>query len=162
MQFLLEEMRTFTGKSLVATKMFHKYDPKNLNNFHTYVDGKDNFIVLVKLINNVVLGGFSAQPLEKGRSSYQGFLFNLTRQKTFQIRKTTKSSVLPYDDFYFIFGNSEMRIKPTEMKLFSNFGVNNSTFDNAGMLRQDFLGVNKPTDNDIEAVSFEFYQVFLN
>lgn len=69
--------------------------------------------------------------------------------------------MLPFDDFYFIFGNSEMRIKPNEMKLFSNFGVNTSTFDNMGLPRKDFLGVEKATDNDIEALTFEFYQITL-
>lgn len=59
----MDEIQTFTGQKVVETRMFHKYDQKNLNNFHIYVDGKPNFLVLVKLVNNMVLGGFSALPL---------------------------------------------------------------------------------------------------
>jgi hypothetical protein len=142
--------------------MFHRHDPRNQNNFHHYIDGKDNYAVLIKLSNNVVIGGYSSQGLEKGRLGNRGFLFSLTLNRSFPVRKNTKSSVQPYDDYFFIFGNSEMRIKPTEMKLFSNFGVQNSTFDNCGATRAEFLGVDKSTDNDIDATTFEFYQIILD
>lgn len=48
--------------------------------------------------------------------------------------------VVSYDDFFFIFGNSELRIKTQERKLFSNFAVAASTFDSMGAQKVDFLG----------------------
>lgn len=33
-----------------------------------------------------------------------------------------------YDKFFLIFGNSEIRIRHNENKVYSNFGVNNSYF----------------------------------
>jgi len=39
-----------------------------------------------------------------------------------------------YDKFFLIFGNSEIRVKPgdKDCKVFSNFGVSNSYFNNEG------------------------------
>ncbi len=139
--------------------MFHRHDPRNQINFHHYIDGKDNYAVLIKLSNNVVIGGYSSQGLEKGRLGNRGFLFSLTLNRSFPVRKNTKSSVQPYDDYFYIFGNSDLMIKPTEMKLFSNFGGKNSTFDNGGVTRAEFLEVYESTNNQIEATTFEFYQI---
>ena len=37
-----------------------------------------------------------------------------------------------YDRYFLIYGNSEIRIKSGEKKLFSNFGINNSYFWSQG------------------------------
>lgn len=66
----------------------------------------------------------------------KGFIFNLTNLQVFPLRKDPKMSVLTFDDYFFIFGNSELRLKPSEKKFFTNFGVANSTFDNMGISRQ--------------------------
>ena len=49
---------------------------------------------------------------------------------------------IKYDDYYLIFGNSEIRLKSLERKLFSNFGIGNSYYDNKMKKKIDFLGVN--------------------
>ena len=36
----------------------------------------------------------------------KGILLNLTFEKAFQMKKDQKSPVLPYDEYYFRFGNS--------------------------------------------------------
>lgn len=58
----------------------------------------------------------------------RGFLFSLTHAKTFAMKKDPRMPVLGYDDFFFVFGNSEIRIKTQEKKMFSNFGVAAATF----------------------------------
>lgn len=45
-----------------------------------------------------------------------------------------------FDEYYMIFGNSELRIKTLETKMFSNFGIRNGYFDSKGDKIQDFLG----------------------
>jgi len=35
---------------------------------------------------------------------------------------------ITYDDFYIIFGNSELRIKAGELLIFSNFGIANGYY----------------------------------
>lgn len=48
-----------------------------------------------------------------------------------------------YDKYYFILGNAEIRLKSQEKKMFSNFGISNSTFDNAGGSKSKFLKVDE-------------------
>jgi hypothetical protein len=64
--------------------------------------------------------------------------------------------VLIHDDFYFIFGNAEMRIKVHEKKFFSNFGVAASTFDCQGSQKKDFIGENT---SELPLITYEFYQI---
>ena len=42
------------------------------------------------------------------------------------------SKALTYDEYYIIYGNSEIRIKSLETKVFSNFGVKNGFYDSRG------------------------------
>lgn len=100
-------------------------------------------LVLFKLATNNIVGGFSCFPMEKvdrekaRQIGYgRGFIFNLTKFKVFQLRREPKMPVLTFDDYFFIFGNSELRLKPSERKFFTNFGVANSSFDNVGVTRQ--------------------------
>ena len=44
-----------------------------------------------------------------------------------------------YDKFYAIYGNGELRVKTGEKKVFSNFGIMNSYFDNKGKKIIDFM-----------------------
>ena len=37
-----------------------------------------------------------------------------------------------YDEYYIIFGNSEMRLKCNEDRVFSNFGISNSYYEVEG------------------------------
>ena len=37
-----------------------------------------------------------------------------------------------FDNYYIIFGNSEVRIKQGEFKVFSNFGINNGFYNASG------------------------------
>jgi hypothetical protein len=58
-----------------------------------------------------------------------------------------------------ILGNAEIRLKSQEKKVFSNFGIANSTFDTAGDLRTTFLKVKDSGNNDLELRTYEFYQI---
>jgi hypothetical protein len=49
-------------------------------------------------------------------------------EKVFYIRNGMKA--IAYDDYYLIFGNSEIRLKSGEGIVFSNFGIANSHFEN--------------------------------
>jgi hypothetical protein len=46
-----------------------------------------------------------------------------------------------YDRFFLILGNADIRLKAGEKKVFSNFGIATSAFDNEGYTRTSFLGV---------------------
>ena len=90
----------------------------------------------------MTIGGFSCYPLEKidkekirTTNIGKGFMFNLSLNKRFPLKKDPKMPVLTYDEFFFLFGNSEVRIKSQEKKMYSNFGVSAAMFDNSNVSR---------------------------
>jgi len=86
-------------------------------------------LILIKLMNGVVLGGFSAFPFEdQPKRPGKGLIFSLTAEKTFKMKKDPRVGVYTPDTFFLIFGSSELRLKYTEKKFYSNFGVANGTF----------------------------------
>ena len=67
---------------------------------------------------------------------------------------------ISYDDFFVIFGNSEIRIKSQEKKVFSNFGVSNSYYRHNGDGVNVLLGGTK-SDREMQVESYEFFQLIL-
>lgn len=124
-----------------------------MTNFHTYFDSKNNLVIMVKLTNGVIIGGFTVTPFLSERvpstNKGKGFLFSLTTEKTFQMRSEPKQSITTYDHFFLILGNAEIRLRAGEKKVFSNFGIATSTFDNLGYPRTSFLGVQEQANNEL-------------
>lgn len=89
----------------------------------------------------------------------KGFLFSVTGKKVYHIRSDPKLPVVSYDNYYFIFGNAEIRLKSQEKKVFSNFGIANSTFDNGNVPRTTFLNVSEVTNNELDIDKYEFYRM---
>lgn len=114
--FLLKEIRSYTSGDVIDTKLLFKYDPRTTNNFHLFIDGKENLMMVVRLANNMTIGGFSSHPLVKPsvdkmekaqrQGHGRGFLFSCTLEKTFPMVTQPRSGVLTYDEFYFVFGNA--------------------------------------------------------
>lgn len=44
-------------------KLLYKFNKLINNSFHSYTDSHPNLLILIRLTNNVVLGGFSPQAL---------------------------------------------------------------------------------------------------
>lgn len=66
---------------------------------------------------------------------------------------------MTYDEFFFIIGNSELRMRSSEMKLFSNFAINNSFFDSRGYSVDTLFGYGKDK-REVPLLSYEIFQVF--
>lgn len=49
---------------------------------------------------------------------------------------------MSYDEYYIIFGNAELQIKVSDLKLFSNFGITNGYFNPKGYDCKFLLGEN--------------------
>ena len=162
---MAQEIKSFTNSVLAETKLIYRYDPRNSVNFHQFIDGVENLFVVIKLINGYVVGGYSCFPIEKDKQKSKsigygkGIIFSLTHNRSFVMKRDPRTAVLTYDDFFFIFGNSELRLKSQEKKFFSNFGVANSTFENGTFPRTEFLGVSDMSNNELELICFEFYQL---
>ncbi len=129
--------------------MIYKYDTINPINFHNYIDRKSNLLLVIKLVNGYVIGGFSEYAIEKGRIEKpgSGFIFNCNIKKSYNVRSDARLPVVSYDDYFCLFGNAEIRLKSQEAKVFSNFGIAASTFDNGRDTRTKFLNIENPNDN---------------
>ena len=120
---------------------------------------------MAKLSNGLTIGGFSSYALaklDKIKAEQQGYgkgiLLSLTHEKVCNMKKPAGYRVLTYDDYFFIFGNSEIRIKNQEKKCFSNYGISTSAFDATGFSRGDFFGT---ADSETSIEGYEFWQVVL-
>jgi hypothetical protein len=80
-------------------------------NFHAYIDDKPNILAIAQLQNGNIIGGYSVYPFSKQTNKSDGFLFNLLQQSWFCSKYESLFPVAKYDEYYFIFGNSEFRIK---------------------------------------------------
>jgi hypothetical protein len=88
-------------------------------------------------------------------SDRDGIIFSLTQKEVFEPVDPNKRVVV-YDDYYLIFGNSELRVKSQECKLFSNFGINSSYFKSRGM-KVDVI-TNSP-EREVSFKSVEVHQL---
>ena len=149
------------GCTPFESKLVYKYDPLNPVNFHNYFDRVENLIVLVKISNGTIIGGFSVYPVDQERiyRPGKGFLFSVTGKKVYQMRAQPRHPVVGYDNYFFLFGNAEIRLKSQEKKVFSNFGIATSTFNNGTEQRTSFLNVNEMSDNQLDIETYEFYRI---
>ncbi len=113
--------------------------------------------MVVKLLNGYFLaawtqGGFKPKTV----SDRDGLLFSLTNRRAFEPAKPN-ARVVAYDDFFIIFGNSELRLKTQDNKVFSNFGVNNGYFNSRGEKVDCLLG--SGTNREVEFEAYEFFQL---
>jgi hypothetical protein len=89
-------------------------------------------------------------------SDKDGLLFSLTNRKVFEPLKAN-SKVITYDEFFLIFGNSELRLKKNEKKVFSSFGISNAYFANRGEKIDVLLG--SGTAREVELNDYEIFEL---
>lgn len=84
------------------------------------------------MANGTYTAGFSEGKFDsKEPSKKDGIIISLTNEKYFTLVKPNTRAIT-YDDFYIIFGNSELRLKCLENRLFSNFGISNGYYNSRG------------------------------
>ncbi len=95
-------------------------------------------------MNNILFAGYySGKYVEKLIMDEEGLLVSLTNYKYYalnnrqnnpkkDIRDNKIMHGMIFDTFFLIFGNSEIRIRQGERKIYSNFGLNNSYFMSKG------------------------------
>ena len=112
--------------------MLYKYDSINKVNFHKYIDQTEGIFILLKLVNEHIVGGFyQGKFVPKMQADKDAFLVSIHNKEVFELVEPNKKGAT-YDDFYFVLGNSELRVKSGEKTLFSNFGIANSAFKARG------------------------------
>lgn len=85
-----------------------------------------------------MIAGYSEEAFDpNGIKLGYGMILSLWAKKVFTIKD---KKAITYNDYFMIFGNSELRIKSLEFKLFSNFGIANAYYDNRGEKVHSILG----------------------
>ena len=68
------------------TKILYKFDRVNKINFHTYVDGHRNIVLIIKAFNGSHIAAFSEDPFSPNEVATKGgLLLSLTNNKTFYL-----------------------------------------------------------------------------
>ena len=112
---------------------------------------------MIKLANGYVLGAWTQGSYHpKMVSDKDGLIFSLTNKKVFELRELNKRAIA-YDDFFLIVGNSEIRLKSQDKKLFSNFAISNGYYNNRGEKVDYLLGSGTLREVDME--TFEVFQL---
>lgn len=98
-------------RKIKGSKLIYKYDALNKVNFHKYIDNKSQIVVIVKLKNGKIVGAWSEGSFQpKMVSDKDGLIFSLTHRKAFEPIERNRRAIA-YDDYFLIFGNSELRLK---------------------------------------------------
>ena len=134
-------------KTILKTRLLYRFDRINKVNIHEYFDGLKNIIVIVKTKSGQHIAAFSEDPFLKNHiATGKGFIFALTERKVFGLNTKNKlTKAIIYDDFYMIFGNSELRIKTGDNKIFSNFGIINNFYETKGETVNSIMGEGEKT-----------------
>lgn len=92
------------GRNIVKTKLIYKYDPLNKVSFHSYIDGHESILVLVKTVNTTIGGYYSGALCEQLAKDKDGFLFSLDEKECYPC--VVRDKAVTYDKYFFIMGNS--------------------------------------------------------
>jgi hypothetical protein len=140
-----------------STRLLHRWDPLNKINFHKYIDEAPHLLLLVRLKNGRIVAGYSNHPIVHGcKGGDNGLLLSVTTEQVFRLRAPNKA--IFYDEYYIIFGNSELRVKSGENLVYSNFGISNSYFD-CGQLTVDALFGEGKEGKELPFDAYEIYQL---
>lgn len=138
------------GRSIISTRLLYRDDRYNTNSYHNYVDGVPNIVLLVTHSGGQIIGSFSEAAYHSKNFNCdfkKGLMLEFTNGRVFHTKQKKEngkgnkmiSRPLSYDEFYIIWGNSDLRIKPptpqardTDLELHSFYGTANSCYEEKG------------------------------
>jgi hypothetical protein len=159
-KFLTEAIEQEMNWKIKRTKLLCQYDSLSKVNFHKYIDGIKNIVVIIETLNRYMLAGFTEDSFKPSGepSKGTGLIMSLTSGKVFKLLGDKKA--ISYDDYYMIFGNSEIRLKTQETTVFSNLGIANRHYNTENYKVNILLGEKDKREVDIK--NYEIYEVFFD
>lgn len=153
--FMKQSIEEYTSHDVLMTELLYRFDPLNKVNFHHYFDKHEHICLVVRLKNGRIVSGYSADAFaSNGRAMAGGLIFSLTESKVFRVIPGKKAVV--WDDYYMIFGSSDLRLKTGELRLFSNFGINSSNYNSEGYTYKVLLG---DEEREVDIDTYEIFQI---
>ena len=100
---------------MAKTNLVFTYDPRNKTSFHEYLDNKSNLLCVIRAVNGTYLAAYySGVYKEKTIMNEPSLLISLKDKEVFKLN-APKEKFIPRgminDQFYIIFGNSEIRLR---------------------------------------------------
>ena len=78
---MIEEVEKFNKKKILKTKFLYNYPTFSDTKFHHHIDKSPHFVVVIRFENDMVIAGYSQEPLEEGvENNSQGFIAALTNR----------------------------------------------------------------------------------
>ena len=143
---------------MFKTKLLYKFDPFNKANFHQYIDKHRHIVFIFKTIYGKIGAAYSEHCFDpSGTKKGNALLLSLWNKKVFNILKHAKG--VTYDEYHMIFGNSELKIKSLETKLFCNLGSEYGYFMSRGAKVQDFTG---EKSSEVDLLGYEVYSLMFS
>ena len=97
---LISQISKNTGKEIASTKKIYAFDKKNPVNPHKYIDDVPDWVMLFKLRNGYIIGGFCRDPItpmKKEGFIHQGFMFSLNSKKFYSLPNNSgKTTIYQY------------------------------------------------------------------
>lgn len=167
-EWFVSKLEKGVGKKIRATYPLYRLDKKNNNSIHDYVDGKPQIALVVRMTNGQILAAYSDPEFKpQSKIDYRfGMMFAFTNRKVFTLKnqpsnKANKSIPKPitYDQYYIIWGNSEIRIKSGTNELYSNYSTGNCFYEEPGNDHPSVRDLFLSDERDNFLTDYELYQV---
>lgn len=159
--FLKSSIEELMGFRIADTRLVYRFDPENKVNLHRYIDEKEQLVVVLKLSSFKYIAAYAEGFFKpKTPSRGEGMLVSLSNRECYYLSEKSRKATV-YDDYFLIFGNSEVRIKTQEKKLFSNFGLNSNYYKNRGHGAVELLGTENKDKREVEFEEMEIFQLIL-
>jgi hypothetical protein len=172
-KFLIDTIeRRFHGPEITGARLLYRFpdtekkdknnEAQNFNkiNFHEYIDDQENLLLVISLENGNKVGAWTKGYFAPGQKNVDAILFNLSTKESYEL-KIPDTKATTYDNYFLIFGNTEIRIKNQQYGFFSNFGISGSCFNTQGK-KEDFCGNVSGDDAGDDIEFYEIYQLQLD
>ena len=161
-------MEKYLGKKIRGTHFLYKMDLENMNNFHAYFDQISHIVLVAKMDNGQIIAAYTQPPFQKQLNvDYKpGLMFGVKNQRVFTLKmhptnKFNKTNPRPitYDEYYIIWGNSDIRIKFGTTELYSGYGTSNCSFEERGNPNQGVADFFMQNDRDAKLITYDIFTV---
>jgi hypothetical protein len=167
-EWFVNNLENGVGKKIRATYPLYRFDKENQVSFHTYIDNKPQIVLIVKMKSGQIIAGYSQPPFKpKNNVDYkEGFMFAFKNKKVFTVKtqptnKANKTIPKPitYDEYFIMWGNSDIRIKTGTQELYSNYSTGNGSYEEKGNKNSMVSDLFLQEERDAILEDYEFHQV---
>lgn len=167
-EWFVTSLERLTDRRIKATYPLYRLDITNTTSFHHYIDEKPQIVLVAKLANGQTIAGYSEPPFKPQTNvDYrEGYMFAFKNRKTFTLKKQPTSKAnktipkpITYDEYYIIWGNSDIRIRSGNKEIYSNYSTANCSYEEKGNPNAMVSDLFLQQERDAFVEDYELFQV---